>query len=255
MRILLPLLALSLGCELEDDGPADSDGDGLTDSEEADLGTDPDAEDSDGDGYLDPQEVEDGTNPLYEFSHLYPEGGYNVGTCPAAPAPTGPTGTAEVEYQGQTYTWTNYAKGDVADNFTLMDQYGQEVSLYSFCGQYVMFSLGASWCPPCQDLAAEIQGIQDTYGEMGFQAIEILYQDKRYNEPDDEDLLDWEELGSMVNIPVLALPEGEWGFDGLLQQYDADLGIPSIVHLGPDMEVLSMDRYETDPGKYVEEDE
>jgi parallel beta-helix repeat protein len=44
----------------------DLDGDGLSDEEEADLGTDPNVPDSDGDGYWDGFEVDKGTNPLEE---------------------------------------------------------------------------------------------------------------------------------------------------------------------------------------------
>lgn len=42
----------------------DSDGDGLTDQEEAELGTDASKADSDDDGLTDSEEVEEGTNPL-----------------------------------------------------------------------------------------------------------------------------------------------------------------------------------------------
>ena len=44
-------------------GSTDSDGDGLTDDEEADLGTDPNNPDSDGDGISDGDEVDQGTDP------------------------------------------------------------------------------------------------------------------------------------------------------------------------------------------------
>ena len=47
-------------------GPSDSDGDGLTDDQEAELGTDPLDEDTDGDGLTDADEVERGTDPLDE---------------------------------------------------------------------------------------------------------------------------------------------------------------------------------------------
>ncbi len=47
----------------------DSDNDGLTNEEEASLGTDPNNPDSDGDGILDGQEVLDGTNPLDDCDH------------------------------------------------------------------------------------------------------------------------------------------------------------------------------------------
>ena len=46
--------------------PSDSDGDGLTDDEEASIGTDPLDEDTDGDGLTDADEVERGTDPLDE---------------------------------------------------------------------------------------------------------------------------------------------------------------------------------------------
>ncbi|MFZ5481978.1 MAG: hypothetical protein ACOZNI_34780, partial [Myxococcota bacterium] len=41
----------------------DADGDGLTDAEEAQLGTDPEAADTDEDGHGDADEVAVGTNP------------------------------------------------------------------------------------------------------------------------------------------------------------------------------------------------
>jgi len=43
---------------------ADDDNDGLTDTEEADIGTDPLSRDSDGDGWSDKEEVDGGTDPL-----------------------------------------------------------------------------------------------------------------------------------------------------------------------------------------------
>ncbi|MDW7549711.1 hypothetical protein [Pseudoalteromonas peptidolytica] len=45
------------------DAPVDSDGDGLTDDEEATRGTDPNNPDTDGDGVLDGDEVTNGTDP------------------------------------------------------------------------------------------------------------------------------------------------------------------------------------------------
>ena len=43
---------------------SDSDGDGLTDEEEANIGTNPNLADSDGDGLIDSDEIDRGTNPL-----------------------------------------------------------------------------------------------------------------------------------------------------------------------------------------------
>ena len=35
--------------------------------------------------------------------------------------------------------------GDVVENFTLLDQHGEMVDLYSFCGQTVSLVFGAFW--------------------------------------------------------------------------------------------------------------
>ncbi len=136
---LLYLEELELGTDPDN---ADSDGDGLDDGDEVDnYGTDPLAEDSDGDGYSDGDEVTGGTNPAYEYSCPY-TGGYNVGYCEDGVAtPTGASGTGSY----QTYTWSYYEVGDVVDNFTLLDQHGEEVHLYSFCGQHITLVFGAFW--------------------------------------------------------------------------------------------------------------
>lgn len=128
-----------------DPSMADSDEDGLDDGEEADYGTDPTVADSDGDTYLDGEEVEAGTNPTNEYSHTY-TGGYNVGYCAdGLPTPTGPTGSCSFNHGGSTYNWTCYQVGDVVENFSLIDQHGEYVDLYSFCGQHIVLTSGAFW--------------------------------------------------------------------------------------------------------------
>ncbi|MFT5679245.1 MAG: hypothetical protein ACI8RZ_000149 [Myxococcota bacterium] len=121
----------------DDDPDDDSDGDGLTNAEEEAFGTDPSNADSDGDGYDDGEEVNThNTNPAYAYSHPY-TGDYNVGWCETPPAPTGPSGSGQYG--------ASYQAGDVAENFTLTDQHGEQVDLYSFCGQYIMIAFGAFW--------------------------------------------------------------------------------------------------------------
>ena len=58
----------------------DTDGDGLTDTEEAELGTDPELSDTDGDGFDDADEVDGNTDPTDADDHPY-MGGWNIDDC------------------------------------------------------------------------------------------------------------------------------------------------------------------------------
>ena len=104
----------------------DADGDGLADSFEDEVGTDPEAEDSDGDGFLDGDEWSEFSDPLNELDYQY-EGGYGHFPYPA-------------DLEG-----TGTAVGDVVDDFTLVDSYGQEVQLYSFYGNVIHVFAAADW--------------------------------------------------------------------------------------------------------------
>lgn len=216
---------------------SDADGDGLTAAEEAEWGTDPDEADTDGDGWEDGEEIDQGTNPTYAYSHPY-TGGYNVGWCDSPPSATGPSGSNSAG--------SLYRKGDVAKNFTLADQHGEDVDLYSFCGHYVMIAIGAMWCGPCQEVAGEAQELQDRYEGDGFQMIEILIEDSGGSDPDSSDLGQWESWFKLKTVPVL-----DDGKKKVWPTYESDWGIPTLVHLGPDMEVLSVDQYVTDPGQFI----
>jgi hypothetical protein len=149
MRTLLSFFLFGVGCDAEQNGygiPAggkslvDTDGDGITDDVETAWGTSPTRVDTDDDGYSDGDEltVHD-TNPLYPYSHPY-SGDYNVGYCSLGTAPaTGPTGSPEWSAMFDTFQ-----EGDVPHNFALLDQHGQEVDLYSFCGRTVKIEFGST---------------------------------------------------------------------------------------------------------------
>jgi hypothetical protein len=80
---------VAIGGPTEPEPSVDTDGDGLTDAEEAALGTDPNLADSDGDGFTDGQEVAAKTDPLSRSSHL------------AAVGVSSPDGTRTVTWNSQ----------------------------------------------------------------------------------------------------------------------------------------------------------
>ena len=95
--VLIPgILALLLsGCwaaelEVGDDGflDVDTDGDGLTDSEEDELGSDPEVVDTDGDGFDDGVEADWYTDPNDPQDHPY-EGGWPIDSCRNDLVPSG----------------------------------------------------------------------------------------------------------------------------------------------------------------------
>jgi thiol-disulfide isomerase/thioredoxin len=240
------------------DANADSDEDGLTDAEEEALGTDPANADSDGDGFDDGIEIDAGTNPMYEFSHTY-TGGYNVGFCesPYGESATGATGTAVITQEGETYTWDAYDNGDVLENFTLLDQHGEMVDLYSFCGKHVVFAVGAGWCGPCRTVAAGLQAEQDEWRDSNVQFIEIISQDDYGNAPDQAFLEQWHSDYGFTDIPVLALPEMDRTDEAAFYAHlslllDRDGYIPSIWQADAAGTIVSADQGNSDPSSFVE---
>jgi hypothetical protein len=105
----------------------DSDGDGLTDAEELELGTNPNNPDSDGDGWSDGEEVDGNTNPLQGDDHPY-QGGWAIADCHNDIVPTG-----------------DNRMGDISQAFTLGDQYGDWVELHDFCDREVVLIGAAFW--------------------------------------------------------------------------------------------------------------
>ncbi|MBW1880144.1 MAG: hypothetical protein JRJ84_17420 [Deltaproteobacteria bacterium] len=104
----------------------DDDGDGLLGNQEDDAGTDPAVWDSDGDGHGDGAEVDEGTDPLDPEDHPF-GGGWEPAHCSESIVPTG-NGVA-----------------DIAENFTLTDQYGEDLSLHDFCDKVVLLESAAFW--------------------------------------------------------------------------------------------------------------
>lgn len=184
-RWLLAMALVMGGCTTSGDGDGDkssskdSDGDGLSDSEEADLGSDPNAADSDGDGLEDKAEVDAGSDPTKLDTD---DDGYS--DFAESHAGTDPADASSVVYTGG---WPyNPNKDDLElpeegarpsigsriQRFSgLVDQYGEEVDLYDFAGQGKMVIVDDStlWCGWCHAMALWLGGENADYHGYNFQ--------------------------------------------------------------------------------------
>ncbi len=220
---LLPFLLSTVACVPPTDDAeggtstyddADDDGDGLTNGEEDDLGSDPNEVDSDGDGYSDFDEVETGHDPTDDDDKIY-EGGW----------PYNPN-KDEMEDPG----WDGRAKeGEVVPRFQSYDHFGDDFDLYDFAGhgKSVIIDISAEWCGYCQELA-KYMGSQASYfdqyessypelkkvrkgienGEILW--VEILDQNQAGTTIELRDLEQWEKRYGMPFTPVVADEEMLW---------------------------------------------
>jgi hypothetical protein len=139
-----------------DEGPADSDQDGLTDEEEAMIGTDPLKKDTDADNYWDSWEVTEGTDPLDVESRIY------TGYWPYNP-------DKDLLEQG---SWATASKvvGKPIPRAEFLDHHGDMVDIYDFSNftaptqdtpAFMIVDLSAQWCGPCHNVANWISGVDD----------------------------------------------------------------------------------------------
>jgi thiol-disulfide isomerase/thioredoxin len=189
-----------LGTELDE---SDSDGDGLSDFDEVELGTDPTNEDSDGDGRIDGDEVDNDTDPQDANSYFY------IGGWPVNPD--------KDSYDIPTSAST--AMGAALMGYELMDQNGEMVNLYDFAGHGapILIDISAIWCSPCNGLASWLSGGNDSYDFNSYWGnvpgmiengdvywITVLGQNDNGESPTLADLEGWYNDYPDPHIPILA---------------------------------------------------
>ena len=260
------LLLLSIGCpsatETKDPGKADSDGDGLSDGEEADLGSNPaladsDADglddarevelgtsltvaDSDGDTYWDSWEVTEGTNPLDAESRIY------VGYWPYNP-------NKETMVDPG---WDARAReGNALPRFAYVDQFGDTVDIYDFAGQGkpVLLDLSGAWCYYCQEVAKMIEGRRNYFDPYAAEVawvdglqpliesgdllwVTVLDADSRQNTIDAEEVAEWYDSYTNEFVPVL----GDVDMD--LASWINPPGYPTMMLLDENLVIHTFDK-------------
>jgi thiol-disulfide isomerase/thioredoxin len=117
-------------------------------------------------------------------------------------------------------TWSNcsYDLQDHPCEFNLIDQNGNEFSLYDHMGKVIVLDFSTMWCPVCKMIAPNSQIIQDTYEDQNFVYITILIDDQTGSEPGISDIYSWSSQYGMTSSPVLIGnrslidPDGESGW-------------------------------------------
>jgi hypothetical protein len=186
-----------------DPASTDSDADGLEDGAEAGLGTDPLAADSDGDGYPDGVEASAGSNPNDAEDGVY-AGGW--------PYNPNKDAMAQGDFEGRA------DEGEIVPRYKFIDQFGDEVDLYDFAqqGKPMIIDLSGAWCYWCKQAAKLIEGRNSELDGYGFEPlheiissgqvywITILDADANGNAATPETVADWYDRFTFEPVPVLA---------------------------------------------------
>jgi hypothetical protein len=206
---------------------ADSDGDGIEDGDEMERGTDPLLQDTDGDGYDDNDELAMGSDPTDPNSRIY-EGGW-----PYQP---------EKDSLDDPGWESTAATGNRIPRFRGVDQFGELVDLYDYAnhGVPVAVDLSTHWCAPCKAMAGWISTgdvslvagyvwWKDEYlivrelvetGQIYW--VTIIYEDAAHENVGPEAAQEWDEAFPHERIAVLADEEKE------LHGWIRPTGIPNV---------------------------
>jgi thiol-disulfide isomerase/thioredoxin len=114
----------------------------------------------------------------------------------------------DVENQWESTTPRNlveegFGLGQTPPDMCMLDQNGDQVSMWQFFGKVIVLDISAEWCAPCQELAAGVDHTWHEFEDQGFMYLTLLTQDERANKPSQEVLQKWATDYS-ITAPVLS---------------------------------------------------
>lgn len=109
---------------------------------------------------------------------------------------------------------TGFFEGQVLRDAQLTDQHSDTTCLWQFYGDVLVVDVSTVWCPPCQELAADVEETAEHYAEDNVSYITILTEDNDRNEPVVQDLNDWGDYFG-ISQPILMDPQAYYSFNAL----------------------------------------
>lgn len=117
-----------------------------------------------------------------------------------------------------------YELGDTAENFTLPDLNGENVSLHDHLGRIIVLNFFTTWCPGCNEEAERLQNdISAVYGEQGVTVIAVDIMEMT-------SLVQGWAAAQGVTYEILLAPD--WT---LFDEFPNALGLPYNAILDPNM--------------------
>jgi len=127
-----------------------------------------------------------------------------------------------------------FREGDVPPDFRMIDQLGDEVSLWQFYGHLIIVDISALWCGPCQDLAEEVEHTQEAYADDGVTYMTLLPENLTNDPPTLDELEYWADAFG-ISAPVLSDDE-EWSYNVVTP--GSTSGFPRLMLIGRDMRII-----------------
>jgi thiol-disulfide isomerase/thioredoxin len=148
---------------------------------------------------------------------------------------TPPSNSWAVQVPPDSLQGEGFYTGEVPHDFRLLDQFGDEVSLWQFYGSIVIVDVSTIWCGPCKALAETTEETYQDLASQGVMYLTVIVEDEHNNPPSQEDLNAWVDLFG-ITAPVIADPEGLWSRD-LFALYGA---YPMVLILDRELQIRDM---------------
>ncbi len=133
--------------------------------------------------------------------------------------------------------------GQIAPDFTLPDQDGNEISLSDFPNQYIIIDFWASWCSYCRAENPQLVTLYSKYKDKGVEIIGVSV---------DTDIYNW--TGAVADDEIEFVQISDlMGFDSPVAQTYGVNSIPRMILVDPSGTILLITGKASDIESYLEQ--